>query len=245
MTQDEKNMNRRAALGILGAAGAAFALGCGSGDSSATGAGGGGGGSSSSSGSSTCTDIPDETAGPYPDKTGMISNPATFRQDITEGKAGLPLTVTLTVVNVNDGCSAVQSANVEIWQCDADGHYSEYAQPGYDGTGQTFLRGIQTTDKSGQVTFTTIYPGWYMGRATHIHVEVYVNGKSVKITQMAFPEAITAQVYAVAPYAAHGQNTTKNAGDMAFSDGDDLELCAVTGDTASGFSATLTLGISM
>jgi protocatechuate 3,4-dioxygenase beta subunit len=61
--------------------------------------------------------------------------------------------------------------------------------------GQTFLRGVQTTDNSGSVSFNTIYPGWYNGRATRIHVEVYVNGQRVKVTQMAFPESTSAQVY--------------------------------------------------
>src|SRR5207253_5803402 len=103
-----------------------------------------------------------------------------FRQDVTEGKSGLPLTLRLTIVNVRSGCGAVSNATVEIWQCDATGNYSEYSQPGFDGTGQTFLRGLQTTDGSGVVSFRTIYPGWYMGRATHIHVEVFVNGAAVK-----------------------------------------------------------------
>src|SRR6266852_7312953 len=76
----------------------------------------------------------------------------------------------------NLSCSPVTNASVEVWQCDATGNYSEYSQPGYDGTGQTFLRGVQTTDSQGKVTFRTIYPGWYMGRATHIHLEVFVNG---------------------------------------------------------------------
>jgi len=96
-------------------------------------------------------------------------------------------------------CTPLRGASVEIWQCDASGHYSEYSeysQPEYDGTGQTFLRGVQTTDSSGRATFRTIYPGWYSGRATHIHVEVYVNGASRKVTQVAFPESISASVYA-------------------------------------------------
>jgi protocatechuate 3,4-dioxygenase beta subunit len=78
---------------------------------------------------------------------------------------------------------AVQQFPGPTWKsgsANAEGHYSEYAQPGYNGTGQTFLRGLQTTDTSGRVTFRTIYPGWYMGRATHIHVEIFVNGRSVK-----------------------------------------------------------------
>jgi protocatechuate 3,4-dioxygenase beta subunit len=63
---------------------------------------------------------------------------------------------------------ALTGASIEIWQCDASGYYSEYAQPGYDGTGETYLRGC-TTDANGQVTFVTVYPDWYAGRATHIH----------------------------------------------------------------------------
>ena len=110
----------------------------------------------------------------------MISNSAFYRQDITESKSGLPLMLALTIVNVNSGCTPVANATVEVWQCDAAGVYSEYGS----GAGQTFLRGLQKSDASGVVTFKTIYPGWYMGRATHIHLEVFVNGASVKTTQL-------------------------------------------------------------
>ncbi len=192
--------------------------------------------------SGACTTTAEETAGPYPDTTGMINNQAFYRQDVREGRAGLPLTVRLTLVNTSSACAALVGAAVEIWQCDADGHYSEYAQPGYNGTGQTFLRGLQVTNSSGQVTFLTVYPGWYSGRATHIHVEVFVNGKSVKTTQIAFPEDVTRQVYATGVYAAKGQNTTTNASDNVFSDGTSTELAALSGDTTSGYTATLTIG---
>jgi protocatechuate 3,4-dioxygenase beta subunit len=175
----------------------------------------------------------------------MISNPAYFRRDVREDKSGLPVTLTLTVVNVNAGCSAVANANVEIWQCDATGNYSEYSQPGFDGTSQTFLRGVQTTDNSGKVTFTTVYPGWYQGRATHIHVDVFVNGARVKTTQIAFPENVTAAVYAAGVYASRGQNPTSNARDNVFSDGTNDELAALVGDTTNGYTATLTIGISI
>src|SRR5207253_77450 len=113
------------------------------------------------------------------------------RRDVREGRDGLPLTLVLTVVNTKSNCAPLTGAAVEIWQCDAGGHYSEYSQPGYNGTGQTFLRGLQVTDANGQVTFQTIYPGWYAGRATHIHVEVFVNGSTVKTTQVAFPEDVS------------------------------------------------------
>ena len=174
----------------------------------------------------------------------MINNAAFYRQDVREGRAGLSLTLTLTVVNVNASCAAISGAAVEIWQCDAEGHYSEYAQPGYNGTGQTFLRGLQTTNSSGQATFLTIYPGWYAGRATHIHVEIFVKGVSVKTTQVAFPEDITRLVYATGVYASHGQNSTTNATDNVFSDGTSTEMATLTGNTNSGYTATLTIGVS-
>ena len=132
---------------------------------------------------------------------------------------------------------------MEIWHCDAQGNYSEYAQPGFNGVGQTFLRGVQTTDGNGQVTFTTIYPGWSMGRATHVHVDVFVNGANVKTTQIAFPESVTAAVYATGVNAAKGRNPTSTGGDMVFSDGAANELATMSGNTSSGYTATLTIGI--
>lgn len=129
--------------------------------------------------------------------------------------------------------------------CDAEGRYSQYPQPGYNATGQTFLPGIQTTDSAGRVTFTTIYPGWYQGRATHIHVEISVNGRSVKVTQIAFPESTTSAVYATGVYAAKGQNPTSNASDMVFADGVASEMATVSGDPVNGSNATFTAGVAL
>ena len=235
-----RTFTRREALDILGAASAAFAAACGSSPTTPTSTT-----SSSSTGgtttSSSCAVSPEETAGPYPDRTGMISNPAFYRQDITEGKNGLPLTLALTIVNVRSACAPVANAIVEVWQCDATGVYSEYGTA----ASQTFLRGLQRTDSNGMVTFKTIYPGWYMGRATHIHLEVYVNGAVVKTTQIAFPENISSAVYRTGVYAAHGQNSTTNNSDNVFSDGTDHELATLNGDTTSGYTATLVVGISV
>lgn len=197
------------------------------------------------SGNATCQVTPEETAGPYPDKLGMLQDSKYFRSDVTEGKAGVPLTLTLTVSNTNGSCAPLADADIEIWHCDAGGNYSEYTQPGYDGTGQTFLRGIQTTDANGQVTFKTIYPGWYSGRVTHIHFQVYVSGKAVKTSQIAFDESITSAVYDTADYSTHGQSPMTNAEDMVFSDGDEYELASLTGDTKSGYVATLAVGVAV
>jgi len=196
-------------------------------------------------GSSACVATATETAGPYPDTIGMLGNAGFFRQDVREGKPGLPLTLQLTIVNTNNACAAVADAQVEIWQADADGHYSEYQQPGFNGVGQTFLRGLQTTNASGLAVFLTIYPGWELGRAAHIHVEVFVHNQSVKITQLAFPEDITRSVYSTGAYVTHGQNPTTNAADPVFADGTSTQMLTLVGSPTSSYTATLKIGIAL
>ena len=164
-------MGRREAIAAMGAAGAALAFGCSSNSATDPGA------TSVIGTNSACAITPTETAGPFPSLVDL------FRSDIREGKPGTLLTLTVKVVNVNNNCAGVANANVEIWHVDAAGNYSQYGTQ----SGQTYLRGIQTTNSSGEVTFTTIYPGWYSGRATHIHLEVTINGASVKVSQIAFP----------------------------------------------------------
>jgi protocatechuate 3,4-dioxygenase beta subunit len=233
-------LTRRQALETMGGVAAvAFTAACSKSSDSPT-------SPSSTTGGSTsaCAVTPSETEGPYPDRLGMINSQAFFRRDITEGRPGLALSLVLTIVNTNQNCQPLSNAAVEIWQCDATGNYSEYSQPGYDGTGQTFLRGLQVTDANGQVTFTTIYPGWYAGRATHIHVDVFVNGVNKKITQVAFPEATTTSVYASGVYASKGRNPTSNSSDMVFSDGTSMELATLAGSVSAGYVDTLTIGVT-
>jgi len=205
-------------------------------DSTSTGAG---------TDTSGCAATPGETAGPYP--YDLSSNSAIFRTDITEGKTGIPLSLTLTIVNSNKSCALLTGARVDIWHCDKDGYYSEFNEPGYLGTvnntGKTFLRGIQLTDTNGQVKFTTIYPGWYSGRVTHIHVEIFVNSVLKLTTQLAFPDALNTTVYKTSLYSAHGQNSTTNTNDQVFSDSYTSELVTITGDTTSGYAATFKIGV--
>jgi protocatechuate 3,4-dioxygenase beta subunit len=177
---------------------------------------------------------PTETIGPYPSLTDLI------RSDIREGRSGTALTLTLTVVDSSENCAPVENVQVEIWQCDAAGNYSQYGTQ----TAQTYLRGIQATNSSGQVTFTTIFPGWYQGRATHIHVEVTRNGSSLKATQIAFPEATNAAVYATGVYASRGSNPTSNASDGIFSDSLSSETATITGDPASALNATFRIALA-
>ena len=193
----------------------------------------------------SCTATPGETSGPYP--YDLSGDSAIYRTDITEGKTGIPLTLTLTVVNSNESCAALTNARVDIWHCDKDGYYSEYDEPGYlgteDNTGKTFLRGIQLTDSNGQVTFTTIYPGWYTGRVTHIHLEIYVSSVLKLTTQLCFPDSLNTTVYGTSGYSAHGQNSITDSSDQVFSDGYSTELVTISGDTTNGYTATFKVGV--
>jgi protocatechuate 3,4-dioxygenase beta subunit len=230
-----RKIGRREAIGAIGAAGAALAFGCT--DSPTTPSASGTPGASSSGGSTNtaCAVTPSETAGPFPSLTDL------FRSDIRGGKSGTLLTLTIKVVNVNGGCAAVPNANVEIWHVDAAGNYSEYGTQ----AGQTYLRGIQTTDSSGEVVFTTIYPGWYSGRATHIHVEVAMNGASVKVSQIAFAEHVNAAVHTSGVYASRGTNPTSNTADSIFTDSLSSELVTPTGDAGGGYTATFQAGVNL
>lgn len=153
----------------------------------------------------------------------------------------MPVTLAITVVNTNNACAPVTNATVDIWQCDASGNYSQYGSE----RNLTYLRGIQPTDTNGVATFTTIYPGWYQGRATHIHVEVTVNGRSAKVTQIAFPEDVSAAVYRTGVYVSGGQNPTTNARDNVFSDGTSEEMAALVGDPTNGYNATFRVGVAV
>jgi protocatechuate 3,4-dioxygenase beta subunit len=237
LNKANKRMNRREAIGALGAMGAAsaaLALGC-AGETVA--------GPSTTTGTTTtttgtnaaCAVTPNETAGPFPSLVDLV------RSDIREGKSGTLLALTVKVVNTNSSCTGVPSASVEIWHVDAAGDYSQYGSQ----ASQTFLRGIQVTNANGEVTFTTIYPGWYQGRATHIHLEVTINGVSRKVTQIAFPEGVNNTVHANGAYASRGTNPMTNTADGIFADSLASELVTPTGSTAGGYAATFQVAIAL
>jgi protocatechuate 3,4-dioxygenase beta subunit len=236
--RERTRLSRREALGLLGVASAVMATACNTGtptspttSSSTTTTGT----TTPVTAATTCTVTPSETAGPFPSVTLPI------RSDVREDRTGLPLALAITVVNVNAACAPVTNASVEIWHCDAAGNYSEYGAL----SSSTWLRGIQPVDATGVARFTTIYPGWYAGRATHIHIEVFVDNRSVKTSQIAFPEEITSAVYATGVYASKGQNPTRNTTDGIFSDGVTSQLATLTGNPSSGYSATFQVGIAI
>ncbi|WEK36999.1 MAG: intradiol ring-cleavage dioxygenase [Candidatus Pseudobacter hemicellulosilyticus] len=244
---ERKNFLRNGLL-LLGGGGLILEACKKSGDAAASTTGTGGTGSTDGG---SCVVMPTETEGPYPYPGGEINNPLN-RSDVTGGQTGLPLVLTFGVVNVNNNCAYVSNARVDIWACNKDGYYSGYSQQGYLGTknyaGETWLRGYQETDANGQARFTTIYPGWYSGRATHIHLEVFVNNVLKKTGQITFDETISDAVHASSLYAAHGINTTRNARDGVFGDSAaDLarETVALTGSLSAGYTGTYNIGIAL
>jgi protocatechuate 3,4-dioxygenase beta subunit len=183
----------------------------------------------------TCTLYPQQTEGPYYVDGDML------RADIREDRAGTPLQLDLLVLSAN-GCAPLANAAVDIWQCDAAGVYSGYQGQlgGLDTRGLIFLRGTQLTGRDGRVRFTTIYPGWYPGRTTHIHFKVHLSPTREATSQLYFPEELNREVYATVPYAAHGQKDTSN---MADGFAGSAPLLAVT-STLMGYAATMTITVA-
>ncbi|HMY41213.1 MAG TPA: intradiol ring-cleavage dioxygenase, partial [Marinagarivorans sp.] len=251
-------LNRRETLGMLSLLGAVSLAGCAGSKSGASGSAASSSSSSSSSSNSSsstsssssggvgqCVLIPQETIGPYP-LSAILSNSAMVRRDVTEGKSGVPLRLTFKLVNTQQGCNSFPYASVYIWHCDKDGVYSGYSQPGANTVGQTFLRGIQDTDANGEVTFNTIFPGWYNGRVTHIHFQIFLynnlSGNGVAISQLAFPDNVVRAVYNSPLYSARGQNSLSLSADNVFSDGTQYQMASITGDINNGFEAFLQVG---
>lgn len=197
-----------------------------------------------------CTTTPEETGGPFEEDLSM--NSTIHRTDIREDRTGILLNLALTIVNTNNNCAPVQNARVDIWHCDKDGYYSGFVNTGYlgtiDNTGKTFLRGIQNTDANGIVNFQTVYPGWYPGRVTHIHLEVFVNDISKKTTQIAFPDPVNRKVYTGSPlYTPHGVNTTvkKNIDDSVFKNSLADELATIISASPAAINSSFTIGVAL
>jgi protocatechuate 3,4-dioxygenase beta subunit len=175
--------------------------------------------------------MPELTEGPYYLDLDLV------RKDITGGKPGLPLSLRVNVVNVGKSCSPIEDAAVDIWHADAAGEYS-----GVQGVSGNFLRGIQMTDASGKAELETIYPGWYMGRAVHIHVKVHVGSSEVHTGQLFFDEEVTDAVYETHPYSQRPNRDTINSSDSIFAQSQGTTIVAVM-PGADRYSGAVTLGL--
>src|SRR5262245_52664626 len=243
--EQDPGLTRRQTLGIAGAAGSAVVLGGGAAklishmaeDPDAVDA---------ATAAKACRLTPEVTEGPFYVALDRI------RRDITEGRPGVPLTLRIRVIDVRR-CRPIHSAAVDIWHCDAGGLYSDEHSNGT--TGQTFLRGVQRTNKKAYATFTTVYPGHYTGRATHIHLKVHIGGKARGGTlrgghvshtgQLFFAESANASVYSMAPYSSDTAPRTLNSSDGIYSQaGGTRSEMSLSGSASSGFVGRIAVGVN-
>ncbi len=163
---------------------------------------------------------PEMVEGPY------YSNGGEYRCNLREGQQGQNLDLTITVVDAENR-KPMAGVDVDLWHCNATGHYSGYDNdpdllPSNISNGQmasndeTFLRGRLTTDAQGQVTFKTIYPGWYALRTPHIHLKIFEGDNCNTTTQLYLPENLNQELYGTAEYARKAAQDTFNNTDPVF-----------------------------
>jgi protocatechuate 3,4-dioxygenase beta subunit len=282
MTNEQAHLpSRRQMLGLLGGLGVVVVAGCGddgaASTTSTTAAGTSSTGVSTTAGTAatsttgatsttaaaavtSCSIIPQETAGPYPgDGTNgpnVLTQSGVVRSDIrssfgtAKGVAtGVPLTVSLTIVDSKNGCKALSGAAVYLWHCDMNGLYSLYSQ---GVTAENYLRGVQAADANGVVNFTTIFPAAYSGRWPHIHFEVFsglasaTNGQNkIAVSQLALPDDVCKAVFATTGYSQSVTNHARTSltSDNVFSDGVTLQTPTVTGSTSAGYVAKMLVAV--
>lgn len=189
-----------------------------------------------------CEISPRETRGPLPIKT-----PAELmRANIIGDRKGVALLINLKVHSQSESCGNLSGVQVDVWHCDAEGYYSEYGGNRLqqkDLSNEHFLRGRQTTNENGEVSFISIFPGWYPGRAPHIHLDVVKDGDIIMTTQIAFPEAITSEVYASSGY--KGKEDTPNEKDGIFRGSLAGNMAdSVDGNLQDGFTLTKVITVA-
>jgi protocatechuate 3,4-dioxygenase beta subunit len=196
----------------------------------------------------SCLLTPEVTEGPY-----WISNHLT-RRDIRSGQKGTGLLLYLTVENAKT-CTVIKGADVEIWHANASGVYSGYSgntppsgAGGHASPNNTlrFLRGHQKSNAKGVVVFQTLYPGWYTGRAPHIHVKVHVGGSVVHTGQLFFPDTLSENVYAGSLYKPWSSSQVHNTGDNIYKQAGSAkaQLRLTKRSGGAGYLGRMTMGVS-
>jgi protocatechuate 3,4-dioxygenase beta subunit len=168
-----------------------------------------------------------------------------IRSDIREDRRGTPLRLAIRV-REDGSCEPLENAVVDVWHCDANGSYSGFesaSQGGPAGAGrtddETYLRGAQATNADGIVQFRTVYPGWYPGRTTHIHVKVHLDKTTLLTTQLFFDEEINESVYEREPYSAETGRDVFNEDDGIFDD----SLVATTRRDGDGYLSAINFDV--
>jgi protocatechuate 3,4-dioxygenase beta subunit len=230
---DRIELSRRQAIGVAGAAGVALVVGCGNGRSARS-----ADRAVHEADASTCVLTPEKTEGPY------FVDERLNRSDVRGGQAGVKLALTMHVFDASGDCPPVKGALVDIWHANADGEYSDVGA----NSGERWLRGHQVSDAGGRVRFTTIWPGWYPGRAVHIHFKVRVPGSdAIEFTsQLFFTDAMNNEVFQKAPYSSRGTPDTTDGSDSIYNpNGKALTLHPESGAGGSGgYRADFSVGLS-
>lgn len=193
-----------------------------------------------------CILTPSADEGPYfVDERLLRSN---IRADVGGGSPedGAPLTLALRIVEAAGDCPPVEGAHVDVWHCNAHGIYSD--EPAENTVGRTFLRGCQISDREGSVGFITIFPGWYAGRAVHIHLKIrLLQHEQVTYdftTQLFFDEDIIREVYRRSPYESRGDPEVANAEDYIYRvDGPELTM-PVSPEPDGSYRGSMVIGLS-
>lgn len=240
-TRLRRRVSRREALALLGVSGAALLAGLTLRLERAQAAAGGA--------LPSCVVRPEQTEGPFFVEEAL--NRSDIRSDPRTGevKAGVPLRIALYVSQWSaTRCVPLQGAQVDIWHADAAGRYSDGRGFGWSTFGQQFLRGYQLTDGAGNAQFLTIFPGWYGGRAVHLHFKIrsaQASAASYAFTsQLYFDDALTEHVFAMEPYASRGRRWMRNDDDAIFRDGGKQLLLAAEPD-GDGYSASFAIGLQV
>ena len=195
-----------------------------------------------------CVVTPQQTEGPYFVNEMLLRSD--LRTDPSDGQvsAGMPLTLTLRILSAGGTrCLPVADAMVDIWHCDAAGVYSDANDRAFKTVGKKFLRGYQITNQNGEVRFLTIYPGWYPGRAIHMHVKVRLKTRNARNyefnSQLYFDETINDQVLQHAAYRRPGRRVRNNQ-DGIFQDGG-RSLVITPRKDADGYAAAFDIGLGI
>jgi protocatechuate 3,4-dioxygenase beta subunit len=252
-------LSRREILALLGGSGlAAFAAAC-AGTATATPAPATASGALASASAAvsaplasaavSCIVTPALTEGPYfvdekLERSDIRSDPASG-----QAKPGAQLALTVSVFRASGtGCTPLSGAVVDVWHCDALGAYSDAADATFNTKGSKFLRGYQTTDASGRAQFTTIYPGWYQGRAVHIHFKIRTTtaGRTSDFTsQFFFDEGLNDKVLAQAPYSQKpASGRTRNERDGIYQQSAGKTTLVVT-QAGSLYTAAFNIGLTI
>lgn len=146
------------------------------------------------------------------------------RKDISEGLGGLPMRLALRVVT--PACAPIAGAKVKVWHTQITGSYSgdtpsnRMCLKDQADVAKHYFRGAQTTDAEGRVDFDSCFPGWYPGRAIHIHFTVSLGGRAFT-SQLLFDQALVNEIFTThAEYVPHGLPDTTNAADNVVARGD-------------------------